>query len=89
MHYVPAWYYKHSGAAGADDFSSLRHKILRAKFSISVSARKISDWNRGVNHFCRRVTQLLNQAKILFKPTMLFAIKRYRENNGDTQQITF
>lgn len=51
--YVPAWYYKRSGAVGADDFSSLRHKILWAKFNISVSAPKISDWSRGVTHFYR------------------------------------
>lgn len=75
MLYVPAWYYKRSGAVGADDFSSLRHKILRAKFNISVSAPKISDWSRGVTHFYRRLMQLLNQAKILFKPTVLFAMK--------------
>lgn len=37
---------------------------------------KIRDRNTGVNHFCRHLTQLLNQAKILFKPTVLFAVKR-------------
>lgn len=60
---------------GADDFSSLRHKILWVKFNISVSAPKISDWSMGVTHFYRHLMQLLNQAKILFKPTVLFAMK--------------
>lgn len=75
MLYVPVWYYKCSGAVGADDFSSLRHKILWVKFNISVSAPKISDWSMGVTHFYRHLMQLLNQAKILFKPTVLFAMK--------------
>lgn len=76
-------------AAGAGDFSSSRHEILRAKLHSSVNAHEISGWERGVCRFGTWLKQLLHQAKILLKPTVLFAVKRERENYGYTQQITF